>query len=49
MMVSNPTPPVDKKDIQLTEEEKRRLVAYMNVLIEMDRTTDKNATNETQY
>jgi len=48
MMVSNPTPPVEKKDIQLNEEEKKRLVSYMNVLIEMDRATDKNATNETR-
>ena len=49
MMVSNPTPPVESNGIQLTEEEKKRLVSYMNILIEMDRVTDKDTTNETRH
>ena len=49
MAVSNPNPPVLKvKNPKLTYEEKQRLVSYFNTLIEMDRQTGTNATNETQ-
>ena len=47
--VSNLNPPVRMvKNPKLTDEEKQRLVSYFNALIEMDRQTDTNATNETQ-
>ena len=49
MTVSNLNPPVRKqRNPKLTDEEKGRLVKYMNTLIEMDRTIDKNPTNQTQ-
>lgn len=48
--VSNLNSPVHKvKNPELNDEEKKRLIAYMNVLIEMDRVTDKIATNETLH
>lgn len=46
--VSNLNPPVHRvKNPKLNDEEKKRLVSYFNTLIEMDRQTDGNATNET--
>jgi len=46
--VSKNNEPPRKRSIILTSEEKSRLVAYFNVLIDMDREIDKDATNETQ-
>ena len=45
--VSKYNQPSRKVPIVLNDEEKTRLVAYMNVLIGMERSIDQDATNET--